>query len=661
MIRPLVLAACSVLVATALPAQGAGGEARAYAVRAGADSVLVYVLGQLPPGARLTLVRDAAAGADTLTPVPVEGARDPLQFRARLGDDYEGLRLALRVADESELQRRVMADAFTQSVTAAISRGAARAMGRLLVDASAPRGVPTQYTVVLEVPGASPRSLRASLPATAAPAAVAPQRLAATAEAARVVLSWSAGTATWEREVGYHVYRSVDGGPLQRLTPAPIARLEGRPGGFDDLEVQEGATYRYELRGIALGGRESPSAVATLTVRDRTPPDAPREVAARRDAGRVLVVWTPSAAGDVVGYHVERAPGLDRRYTRLTRTPVARDSLTYADTTVALRQQHFWRVVAVDRAGNESKPSNAASGFAADTVPPAPPTNVSGRGARGQIVVSWAPSASRDVRGYYVYRGDDSTRLVRLTSAPHVGRTFTDSATSARGLRPGATYVVRVTAVDSTLNESAPVAIRVPVPDDEPPAPPTGLEGRNVDGRYIELNFSASTSDDVRRYRVLRRDSAATARDSVVVATIDAATGSPWMVRDTAGLAHGRTYAYRVIATDSAGNVGAPAVTFVRFRDVVPPPSVRFAAAEVLPAGGVRVRWERVVDRELAGYHVYRSELPTGTYERLTTQPVRELTFLDARGNATSWYVIRAVDVSGNESAASRPVRGRPQ
>lgn len=659
MMRLFAAAALGTLAAVALPAQGTGGEPRVYAVRAGGDSVLVYVLGELPPGARLTVLRAAGGAADTIT-AALEAARDPLQFRVRLGEDYEPLRLALRVADEAELQRRISSDAFTQSVTAALSRGAALALGRLVVDATAPRALPVEYTVQIAAASGT-RSLRATLAATPTATAVSPQRVSASADAARIALTWSAGTPTWEREVGYHVYRSIDGGPLLRLTPAPIARLEGRPGAFDDLEVREGASYRYEVRGIALGGREGPAAVASLTVRDRTPPDAPREVAARRDAGRVLVVWTPSAAADVAGYHVERAPGLDRRYTRLTRAPVPRDSLTYADTTVALRQQHFWRVVAVDRAGNESKPSNAASGFAEDTVPPAPPGNLTGRGARGQITLSWTPSPSRDVRGYHVYRGDDSTRLVRLTSAPHVGRSFTDSASSARGLRPGATYVVRVTAVDSTLNESAPVTIRVPIPDDEPPAPPSGIEGRNVDGRYVEVEFSASPSDDVRLYRVVRRDSAGPARDSLVLATFDAASGSPWMLRDTTALVRGRTYAYGVTAVDSAGNVGAPATTFVRLRDIVPPPSVRFAAAELLPTGGVRVRWERVVDLELAGYHVYRSNLPTGTYERLTARPVADLNFVDARGDATSWYVIRAVDASGNESAANRPVRGRPQ
>ena len=88
---------------------------------------------------------------------------------------------------------------------------------------------------------------------------------------------------------------------------------------------------------------------------------------------------------------------------------------------------------------------------------------------------------------------------------------------------------------------------------------------------------------------------------------------------------------------------------------------MRFAAATLLPnRAGVRVRWERVVDRELAGYHVYRSKIPTGNFERRTSRPVTTLEFTDAGADGTWWYVVRAVDASGNESSASRPVRGLP-
>ena len=73
----------------------------------------------------------------------------------------------------------------------------------------------------------------------------------------------------------------------------------------------------------------------------------------------------------------------------------------------------------------------------------------------------------------------------------------------------------------------------------------------------------------------------------------------------------------------------------------------------VRAAGTTTVRWERVVSRDLRGYVVYRAERTDGLRTRLTAQPVTTLEFIDRAGTATSRYVIRAVDASGNESDES--------
>lgn len=664
-LRMAIVAGAFILGSLPLAAQD--DAARLVATRVGADTVLLHVLGELPAGARIRVLRVRADGVDTLTPAPLRATSSPDALRGLLGAEYDALRRSLRVADEVELLRRITADAFSQTVIAAVSRGAAIALGRLAIDSAAPASGPVDYRAEVEAPGAPTRTLTARTAAAAAALATipTPARLSSDVSPARIRLAWAASTAPPEREVGYHVYRRLGDGPEQRLTEMPVVRIEARAPFFEDVEVQEGARYRYTVRTVDLAGREgTASAPETLTVRDRTPPLAPQEVAVRREPDRVVIAWTPSTDLDVAGYHVERSAGLDRPFSRLTRVPVPAESLTWVDSTVATRVQHFWRVLAIDRSGNIGRPSSAASGFAEDTTPPAPPTAFTARPVQRRIAMNWGASPSRDVAGYHVYRGDDSSRIVRLTQQPIGGRAYVDSTVDGRGLRPGGRYVVRVTAVDSAMNESRPVEMSVTIPDDEPPLPATGLEVRNVEGRYFEISWSSSPSPDVQRYALTRRDSGATPvggrrADSLFVGERSAASGAPWMVRDTSRLQPGRTYEYRVVAIDSAGNVGAPLAGFAALRDLTPPASVRFVAGRVEPAG-VRLRWERVIDPALVGYHVYRSTLPTGTYERRTAQPITTLEFLDTGGDATWWYVVRAVDRSGNESAASRPVRGLP-
>jgi hypothetical protein len=71
---------------------------------------------------------------------------------------------------------------------------------------------------------------------------------------------------------------------------------------------------------------------------------------------------------------------------------------------------------------------------------------------------------------------------------------------------------------------------------------------------------------------------------------------------------------------------------------------------------GVIITWERVIDFDLVGYNIYRSNLPTGVYIKVNSGAVHELKYFDSEGNSNSWYKIKSVDTSGNESRATTPV-----
>jgi fibronectin type 3 domain-containing protein len=121
----------------------------------------------------------------------------------------------------------------------------------------------------------------------------------------------------------------------------------------------------------------------------------------------------------------------------------------------------------------------------------------------------------------------------------------------------------------------------------------------------------------------------------------------------------GQRYVYSVVAEDSAGNASAPAVATITVRTPAAPPAPRFVSAE-RRAGGTVIRWERVIADRLAGYLVDRGPSPNGPFTRVTSVAISALSFVDPRGPAGAWYVVRAVDVSGRESVASPPARGAP-
>jgi fibronectin type 3 domain-containing protein len=91
-------------------------------------------------------------------------------------------------------------------------------------------------------------------------------------------------------------------------------------------------------------------------------------------------------------------------------------------------------------------------------------------------------------------------------------------------------------------------------------------------------------------------------------------------------------------------------------RDITPPTPPRNLQAAATRAE-VSLIWDANTEPDLAGYLVYRSEVPHTAYQRLTPQPLRGTTYADrtvARGT-TYYYVVTAVDTAAtpNESIFS--------
>ncbi len=626
------------------------------------DSVVVLLL-KPPPAGGFVVYRSPRGGASArVTEGPVRAVREPAEAAADIGNDLPTVLRMLHTTQGSSVLQRLRADDFTASVLSSLYPSVAHVLGRIWVDHGLRPGRSYTYRVVgldaqggegTEIGGGTVR-VRASLP-RAVPS------LSGKAGDATVTLTWRYPKytgASGDFAIGFHVYRSAPGEAAHAIDDVPVLRNDATAPRFTDTNVRNGVRYTYTVRAFDVLGREGPGASTSVTPADHVPPAPPTELAVQPGDGVVTLVWRMSPELDAAGYLVERSTGLDETFKAVTPEPLRVDAPIWVDSTVVGGTQYFYRVVAIDRAGNRSQPSNALSAVPQDHTPPAPPTNLTATPANRRLDIAWRPSPSSDVRGYYVYRGPSADRLVRLVGQPVAADTFEDRGYGEQGLRPGGHYLVAVTAVDRSYNESERVLIDVVVPDDEPPAAPTGLHARNVDGRYVELTWSASPSLDVDTY-VLSRETVGdtTAADTAVVIGSYAAATRRHAARDTTVALHTR-YLYRLVAVDKAGNLGAPATDSLLFRESTPPPAPRYAAAS-LAQDGVRIRWERVVDRDLAGYYVYRSNIPTGVFERVTDRPVQGLSFLDADGRAEYYYVVRAVDGSGNESQPSPVARAR--
>jgi hypothetical protein len=173
----------------------------------------------------------------------------------------------------------------------------------------------------------------------------------------------------------YHVYRgeidpssaeAVNKDITHAVWKAPLVQIASTTvPEYRDSAFDYGKTYVYLARATlsgAAGGLESnDSRLVIVTPKDTFPPAAPQAVVAavlpEAEAGKLVVdlSWSINVEADLAGYQVYRSEQQGVRGALITPalllTPADRDA------SVTLGQHLWYTVTAVDRAGNESPPS----------------------------------------------------------------------------------------------------------------------------------------------------------------------------------------------------------------------------------------------------------------------------------------------------------------
>lgn len=177
----------------------------------------------------------------------------------------------------------------------------------------------------------------------------------------------------------YRVYREEVESPAsdqtaagKLLVKAPFELLSQTAATkFQDSKFEFGRTYVYSVRSVAQYGSDTvesdqpPSSMATVTARDVFPPAAPTGLevavipATSGAPAYIELSWAIGPEADLAGYYVyrsedENSPG-ERVSTEILPSPAFRDM------SVQPGRRYFYRVSALDRAGNESLKSSATA------------------------------------------------------------------------------------------------------------------------------------------------------------------------------------------------------------------------------------------------------------------------------------------------------------
>jgi hypothetical protein len=145
---------------------------------------------------------------------------------------------------------------------------------------------------------------------------------------------------------------------------------------YHDTLFDFGKTYAYQVRSVVIAEgnpvESDDSAPAIVTPRDTFPPAVPQNVVAAEIPGAdgvrlVDLSWSINVENDFAGYRVYRSEKPDERGQ-----PVPMELLlspSYRDSAIQPGHRYWYVVTAVDRAGNESAPSEPA---AVDLTQPLP-------------------------------------------------------------------------------------------------------------------------------------------------------------------------------------------------------------------------------------------------------------------------------------------------
>jgi large repetitive protein len=280
----------------------------------------------------------------------------------------------------------------------------------------------------------------------------APAALTATANGSSVSLTWTAATDN-VGVTGYRVHRSTSSG-FTATADNQIATT-ATPG-YVDGSAPVGTVYYLVTAVDAAGnvGQQSNEAAVTVTPPDTTPPSAPTGLAGSATGSTMSLTWTASSDDvAVAGYRVYRSSTAN--FTPGPANLVGTSATTsYSDPGLAMGT-YYYRVVAVDAAGNASTSSNEATTSVPDYTPPSAPPKVASAVAGAASTLTWAPASDNvAVTGYRVYRS--TTSSFTPGAGNQVGTTST--TTFIQTALAAGTYYYLVAAADAAGNLSLPSA-----------------------------------------------------------------------------------------------------------------------------------------------------------------------------------------------------------
>ena len=391
----------------------------------------------------------------------------------------------------------------------------------------------------------------------------------------------------------YQIECSHDGGNTFSIVNDRPTIYTGLPGTetdnayYSDTLANNITTYVYRVRGRSPFGILGPPS-DTIHVKGRPDPIAAHPSIYEVDeveVGKLLIEWDfpDSLETAIGGFDLYRATKIKDVYTKINTGLIAASNRSYTDVNPGV--VNYYKIVALDNNGYEHS-SHASLGQLNDTIPPAPPLNISGESTpEGLVTLNWDANVEEDLLGYRVYFSNQpDTNFSQITAEVVEGNRFFYDI-NAYNLSEAVYF--KVMAVDYRENRS-PLSVTCTVqrPDHNPPV--QSVFNKVSPGRDgISLQWVLSSSRDVRRHQLQRKLTEERNWTSILQFNQNNTVSS---YLDTTAYAT-QEYQYRMLATDDAGLTSTSEVVRVYALDSGIRPPVTNLTIEQDANGNVLLRW----------------------------------------------------------------------
>jgi len=272
-------------------------------------------------------------------------------------------------------------------------------------------------------------------------------------------------------------------------------------------------------------------------------------------------------------------------------------------------------------------------------------------------IANAGPDQTVDMGSQIVFEGsaiDPGTDTLTYSWDFGDGNTATGQ-TVAHAYADAGSYTVTLTVSDG--KDTGTHTCKVTVRDTMPPSAPVSLNAvdtPNDQGGSIDLSWTASTDNvGVDGYKVYR----ATAPGGPYGDPIADGIKITSYTDKTATL--GTTFYYIVRSYDAAGNISDPSneVNAFSIDNIAPSKPTGLKASS--DGSKITLTWDANAESDLAGYNLYRATDVNGPYEKISGSLLTVTTLNDSNVSLYKdyYYMVKAVDTSGNESDSSKIVR----